>query len=94
MEKLKAAVFLRKARQSAGLTQLEVGKLMGYSNSQFVSNWERQMSMPPISSLRKLAKLYSVDLDELFKHVYAANLEAAAESMKKEYAKTKKRGNC
>lgn len=46
------ARFLRKQRIEKGLTQVNIGKKLGYS-SQFVANWERGVSKPPYKVLRK-----------------------------------------
>ncbi len=42
--------FLRSARVSAGLTQLDVTNALGYTTAQFCSNWERGISIPPENS--------------------------------------------
>ncbi|MCB0378100.1 MAG: helix-turn-helix transcriptional regulator [Bdellovibrionales bacterium] len=52
--------FLREQREAAGLSQKEVATKLGYSSAQFISNWERGISAPPVKILRKLAKLYNV----------------------------------
>lgn len=64
------AKFIRSARERAGLTQLELAKAMGYSVPQFVSNWERGVSVPPLESARKLARLLDVSPAELA-HAFA-----------------------
>lgn len=46
--------FLREKRMKAGLSQKEVALGLGYTTPQFISNWERGLSNPPISSIRKL----------------------------------------
>lgn len=51
---------LKRLRHEAGLSQGDVAKVMGYGSPQFVSNWERGISEPPIQSLAKLAELYKV----------------------------------
>lgn len=38
---------------------------MGYTTSQFVSNWERGISLPPFDSLRRLARVLGCSLREL-----------------------------
>lgn len=48
-------------RVNAGLSQCDVAKRMGYTSSQFCSNWERNLSVPPPNSVKKLAKIFGVD---------------------------------
>lgn len=60
---------LKDARMQVGLTQREVSEHLGYSTPQFVSNWERDVSKPPIKAIRKLAKLYKVDAEAMLRDV-------------------------
>jgi len=62
--------FLKQGRLKAGLTQLEVSRNFKYSNLQFVSNWERGISLPPIELLPKLAKLYNISAEDLIEVVH------------------------
>lgn len=61
----KFAEFLRKRRSVAGLRQADIQKKLGYGSPQFVSNWERGVSMPPHSALPVLAKLLGVAPSEI-----------------------------
>ena len=47
--------FLKEKRTKAGLTQQEVALGLSYDTAQFVSNWERGISLPPLVALPKLA---------------------------------------
>lgn len=51
-------------RKGRNMTQMEVADLMGIS-VQAVSNWERGNSMPDISKLPELAKIFGVSIDEI-----------------------------
>lgn len=57
--------YLRKKRVAAGLTQSHVAKSLGYSTAQFVSNWERGLSLPPVAKLGRIVDLYKLDSHEL-----------------------------
>lgn len=52
-------LFLRDAREAAGLNQTEVGKVLGVQ-PQFVSNWERGMSTIPLGLVRQVTILYGM----------------------------------
>lgn len=52
--------FLHTRRVKAGLTQLDVANHLSYTTAQFVSNWERGISMPPMETLPVLAKLMKI----------------------------------
>jgi transcriptional regulator with XRE-family HTH domain len=72
------AEYLKKCREKAGFSQTQVSSKLGYSSPQFISNWERGLSHPPVKSLHKLAKLYkvkSVELGEVFIKTYIREVE-------------------
>jgi transcriptional regulator with XRE-family HTH domain len=48
--------ILKKAREDAGLTQKQLADELGYSAAQFISNWERGVSSPPIEAWPVLTK--------------------------------------
>lgn len=73
------ADLLKNARVKAGLSQKEVSAVLGYKSSQFVSNWERGLSSPPIGTLRRLCRLYKTSESGVFsviRNIAIRNLEA------------------
>ena len=58
-------IYLKKARQKSGLSQGDVAKELGYSSPQFISNWERGLSSPPLDTLSDLVRIYSIPGKEL-----------------------------
>lgn len=68
---------LKSLRVAVGLTQTEVAKKLKYTTPQFVSNWERGLSMIPYSAIKTVAKLYKVTDIKLFNIVWESNKEAA-----------------
>lgn len=58
------AEFIKHKRKDSGLSQSEVSDQLGYTTSQFVSNWERGISLPPIQTLPILAKMFKSSLSE------------------------------
>lgn len=65
----KLGVYLRKLRKRAGLSQVEVSQKLGYRSNQFISNWERGLSYPPMKVLSGLALLYGVSDDSIYKEL-------------------------
>ncbi|HHW43811.1 MAG TPA: helix-turn-helix transcriptional regulator [Desulfotomaculum sp.] len=55
---------LKKIRQNKGLSQLKLSKLSGVAQSS-ISEIESGKSNPNISTLRKLANVLEISLDEL-----------------------------
>ena len=84
-------VFLKDCRIKAGLSQNDVAKRMGYSNGQFISNWERATGTPSIQTLRKLADLYRISSDRLFAHFLHHALTKTEESLHEEFFASKKK---
>lgn len=84
------AQFLKSAREKAGLSQKQVSDHFGWKSAQFVSNHERSVSMPPVKILRKLAALYRVNPDELFKVFLATTLDEVTKDLKRKFYGKKK----
>jgi transcriptional regulator with XRE-family HTH domain len=66
--------YFRDRRVAAGLTQADVANSLGLSTGQFISNWERGVSMPPMDYLPRLVKLYRMSKSELVQ-IYTSEQE-------------------
>lgn len=55
---------LKAARVNAGLTQIEVAKLVGTTKNT-ISNYERYLSKPSIEMAQKLASAYGCTVNDL-----------------------------
>ena len=73
------ATFLRFKRLQANLTQRQVAQELGYTTPQFISNWERAVSLPPMDVMPKLAKLYAVTGREFVDVIYSYQLQKVEE---------------
>jgi len=67
--------LLKKARENSGLSQAEVARELGYTSPQFVSNWERGLSSPPVPKLKKLCKMYELAMDDAYHAMLSATLQ-------------------
>lgn len=74
-------IYLATLRLKAGFTQKFVSEALDYSSPQFISNFERGISLPPLKKLRTLVKLYGADVSELLKHVMAAEKQIFLDNM-------------
>lgn len=81
--------YLKKSRESVGLSQTFVSSKLGYSSPQFVSNWERGLSHPPVKSLKKIAKLYKLKDKELFDVFVVSYLNEVETDLRKKLIKVK-----
>lgn len=81
-------VFLRESRVRAGLSQMQVAKKLGYTTAQFISNWERGVSEPPLKALKTLAKIYSVSMDDIFQLILRSTIEKVTEDLKARFKRT------
>ena len=87
----KCGDFLKKCREAQGLSQRDVSTQLGYNTSQFISNWERGLSQPPIPSLRKLAKLYKIDAETLFNVILEAQVEIVRTTLREKFVEENSR---
>ena len=53
-------------RKNAKLTQLDLAEKLNYSDKA-VSKWERGESLPDVETLKKIADLYDVSIDNMLK---------------------------
>ena len=58
MEKGRVPNSLKKYRRLAGLSQIEAAKLIGVSNSNCISRWEKGLGIPPGRLLLALGVAY------------------------------------
>jgi transcriptional regulator with XRE-family HTH domain len=61
---------LRDMRLALNLTQRDVSTALGYTTAQFISNWERNVSQPPVEALKILAKLYGVSPQSIVRLIF------------------------
>lgn len=65
MDQEKIGKFIVKLRNKKGLTQTELGNLLGVSNKS-VSKWENGICLPDPSLYNEVCKIFNISLDELF----------------------------
>lgn len=64
-------LHLKSLREKRAMTQWEVAQRLGYTTAQFVSNWERAVSVPASSRLPDLAKVLDVPAKDLIDRIFA-----------------------
>lgn len=84
------ADLLKKSRMSAGLSQKEIAAALGYKSSQFVSNWERGLSSPPIATLRVLCTLFKISENEMFRMIKEIAVQQTERELQEEFFGKKK----
>lgn len=62
--KLNFGRWMKRAREAANLTQADVAKQLSYDTPQFISNWERAISHPPVAVFAHLVRIYKLDRKE------------------------------
>lgn len=80
-----APKLLKDWRKSAKLTQGQVADKLGYETSQFISNWERGVSIPPSNTIETLAKMYGVYEDIMRETVRDAYIRFSINKAYEEY---------
>ena len=99
---------LKKFRQQKNLTQEQAAEILGVS-PHTVSRWECSTTLPDVTMLPKIAKLYCVTIDDFFRETsvayenYAQRLAAVYEATREpedfmpadlEFKKMLKKGDC
>ncbi|HEY8272482.1 MAG TPA: helix-turn-helix transcriptional regulator [Pseudobdellovibrionaceae bacterium] len=79
------ADFLKNKRIESGFSQLDIAKKLGYTSPQFISNWERGLSNPPIYTLRKLTEIYQIPPDTLFEIALKTIISQITLDMRKKF---------
>ena len=67
--------YLKQKRIAANLTQQEVADQIGYSSAQYISNFERGISLPPVNKLKIMIKLYRMPKAEVIQMVIEAKVK-------------------
>ena len=57
--------YLQEMRMKSNLTQREVSLELGYSSAQFISNFERGISSPPLKKLKELIRMYKMPVEKV-----------------------------
>jgi transcriptional regulator with XRE-family HTH domain len=65
--------FIRRHRQRMRLTQQDLASAI-QMNNRSVSDWERGVTIPGRDALRRLARVFRIDLDEITSHLTDAQL--------------------
>lgn len=81
--------FIKKMRLDRGYSQAELALNLGYMSPQFISDWERGISNPPVKKLPDLAKLLDVKTDVIFNLLVTMATEQLIKSLYKEYNQIK-----
>lgn len=85
------ADFLKAKRIATGKSQRWVSERLGYSTPQFISNWERGVSRPPINALKKLGEMYLVSAEDLFEVTLNHEIQELTTELRRKFASSKAR---
>ena len=72
MATLRQQNYLRSHRRKSGLTQEEVGFLLGYRNGELVSRYEKRRRLPTLGTALACEAIFGVPISELFADVREA----------------------
>jgi len=61
---------LKQYRKAKGYKQMAVAGMLGLTDSSLLSRWERGFSMPNAVNLLRLAAIYGVSVENLYKETY------------------------
>jgi putative transcriptional regulator len=78
----KIGLYLKKARAKKKLSQSQLASMLGYSNAQYISDWERGYSAIPMNQLQKICSYLEADPQELFELMLELAKERLEEDMR------------
>jgi transcriptional regulator with XRE-family HTH domain len=84
--------YLQEMRIKANLTQREVSQLLGYSSAQFISNFERGISSPPLKKLKELIRMYRMPVDKVMSLVLEGEREVLVAALRPSNAAVRRAG--
>ena len=64
MDAKKIGIFLKELRNKKGMTQEQLGEMVGVSNKT-ISRWETGNYMPPVDCLNMLSDIYNISINEI-----------------------------
>lgn len=79
--------FIKERRLRKGISQAELAERLGYASPQFVSDWERGVSSPPIKKLPEISKELGVSMNTLFDLLVELATTQLKESLNEEFNK-------
>lgn len=59
--------YLKDKRLESGFSQRHVARKLKYGSPQFISNWERGVSSPPLKKINELINIYGLSKREVIK---------------------------
>jgi transcriptional regulator with XRE-family HTH domain len=77
--------FLKNAREKRNVTQSELAKKLGYTTSQFISNWERGLCDPPMDAIPEISQFLGLSKRD----VVTAILEQTKLNIESQFSRTK-----
>jgi transcriptional regulator with XRE-family HTH domain len=75
--------LIKKARLSAGLSQLDISRALGYMSAQFISNIEREIAAVPTKIIKPIAKMTGVPVSRFERAHFADVRSRAAAKLKR-----------
>jgi transcriptional regulator with XRE-family HTH domain len=85
--------FLKKARLAKKLSQAELASILGYQNSQYISDWERGYSPIPLKRILDLSEALNIDSQVLFDLLVDLSKERLERDLQKKFDKLQKRNS-
>ncbi|MBC7714686.1 MAG: helix-turn-helix transcriptional regulator [Rhizobacter sp.] len=79
--------FIKENRLEKNYSQAELAAALGYSSPQFISDWERGVSSPPLKKLPELANELDVKMEKLFDLLLELATTQLTTNLKEEYKK-------
>jgi transcriptional regulator with XRE-family HTH domain len=75
--------LIRKHREKKGLSQTELGHMLGYTTGQFISNLERDITPVPAKIIGRISDLLDIAKDALVKEALKQHRQSFEKSVER-----------
>ena len=83
--------FLKESRHKRHLSQSEVADALKYDSPQYISDWERGVSSPPMKKIAQIAHILHVNTDRIFELLLECSKQKLEADLFQQYSKVRKK---
>jgi transcriptional regulator with XRE-family HTH domain len=84
-------IFLKESRLKRHLSQNDVATALRYDSPQYVSDWERGVSSPPMKKLVQISHVLHVSADRIFQLLVESAKQKLEADLFHQYSKIRKK---
>lgn len=83
--------YLKEQRLKRALSQSDLASALKYESPQYISDWERGVSAPPLKKLFPLSRILHVKADVIFQLLLKSSLQKLEDDLCSEYSRMRRK---